>query len=149
MKNLFEEATVDEVVVRLDSLTPESRALWGKMNVAQMAAHCIPPMEMALGERKAKRSWIGRLIGPMFKGQWLSEKPINKNAPTDPTFLRTGEHDLNVERAQLEVLIRRFYAAGAAGCTTTPHSFFGPMTPEEWARLMYKHLDHHLQQFGA
>ena len=47
------------------------------------------------------------------------------------------------------VLIDRFAAAGPKGCTTHPHSFFGPLTPDEWAILMYKHLDHHLRQFGV
>jgi transposase InsO family protein len=46
-------------------------------------------------------------------------------------------------------VIDRFVAAGPKSCTTHPHSFFGPLTPEEWAILMYKHLDHHLRQFGV
>jgi hypothetical protein len=46
-------------------------------------------------------------------------------------------------------LIDRFAAAGPQGCTTHPHAFFGSLTPDEWAILMYKHLDHHLRQFGA
>jgi hypothetical protein len=46
-------------------------------------------------------------------------------------------------------VIDRFVAAGPKGCTTHPHSFFGPLTPQEWAILMYKHVDHHLRQFGV
>jgi hypothetical protein len=49
----------------------------------------------------------------------------------------------------LRGLIDRFVASGPAGCTNHPHSFFGRLTPEEWAILMYKHLDHHLRQFGV
>ncbi len=61
----------------------------------------------------------------------------------------TGERDLEAERRRLCGLIEGFVAAGPAGCTTHPHSFFGRLTPEEWAILQYKHLDHHLRQFGA
>jgi hypothetical protein len=149
MKDLFQEASVNEVIARLETLTPESRAQWGKMNVAQAVAHCIPSMEMAVGDRRAKRMFIGRLLAPLVKSRALNEGPMRRNSPTDPLFVRSGEHDLGVEREQLKTLIRRFYAGGPVACTITPHSFFGPLTPQEWARLMYKHLDHHLQQFGV
>ena len=59
------------------------------------------------------------------------------------------QRDLDTERARLCRLIDRFAQAGPDGCTTQPHSFFGAMTPDEWALLMYKHIDHHLRQFGA
>ena len=59
------------------------------------------------------------------------------------------ERDLGAEREKLTGLIERFSAGGVGGCTKHPHSFFGKMTPEEWAVLMYKHLDHHLRQFGV
>jgi hypothetical protein len=62
---------------------------------------------------------------------------------------RADERDLGKERERLLGLIDKFAAGGAAGCTKNPHSFFGKMTPEEWAILMYKHLDHHLRQFGV
>ena len=64
-------------------------------------------------------------------------------------YYRIDERDLGKERDQLSGLIDKFAAGGAAGCTRNPHSFFGKMTPEEWAILMYKHLDHHLRQFGV
>ena len=59
------------------------------------------------------------------------------------------DKDFETERNRLSGLIDRFAAAGPAGCTSHPHAFFGPLTPDEWAVLMYKHLDHHLRQFGA
>ena len=40
MKNLFEPATVEEVKQRMAQLRPDSERQWGKMNVAQMVAHC-------------------------------------------------------------------------------------------------------------
>ena len=66
-----------------------------------------------------------------------------------PDLIVPDQRDLDAERQRLCALIDRFCAAGHPGCTTNPHSFFGRMTPGEWAILMYKHLDHHLRQFGA
>ena len=43
----------------------------------------------------------------------------------------------------------RFVNGGPRVCTTHPHPFFGRLTPAEWAIQQYKHLDHHLRQFGA
>ena len=59
------------------------------------------------------------------------------------------ERNLAKERTRLYGMIDRFAAAGPKGCTTHPHTFFGPLTPEQWAILMYKHLNHHLRQFGV
>lgn len=78
-----------------------------------------------------------------------NDEPIRRNTPTVAEMRVADERDLGHERRRLCGLIDRFAAAGPAGCTTHPHSFFGPLTPQEWAVLMYKHLDHHLRQFGA
>jgi hypothetical protein len=56
---------------------------------------------------------------------------------------------LDKERERLSGLIDKFAAGGEAACTKNPHGFFGKMRAEEWAILMYKHLDHHLRQFGV
>lgn len=63
-------------------------------------------------------------------------------------FIVQDERELEAERARLLGLIDRF-AAGPQACTRHPHSFFGKMQPDEWATLMYKHLDHHLRQFSV
>ncbi|HJQ31271.1 MAG TPA: DUF1569 domain-containing protein [Pyrinomonadaceae bacterium] len=64
-------------------------------------------------------------------------------------FEAEDERELDTERRRLYGLIDRFVESGPEGCTAHPHSFFGPLTPQEWAVLMYKHMDHHLRQFGA
>ena len=149
MKNLFEPSTVAEVKERIGALHPESERVWGKMNVSQMLAHCSAAMESAVGERNPQRLFIGRLLGPIAKPDFLSEKPMKRNSPTDKSFVIHDERDFSRERARLLGLIDRFAAAGPDGCTKHPHSFFGPLKAEEWARGTYKHLDHHLQQFGV
>ena len=150
MKNLFEAARVEEVKERMAQLRPDSKRLWGKMNAAQALAHCSAGLELAVGDRIPPRLLLGRIIGRMVKPMALgNDEPMRRNSPTVKDLVVQDERDLGKERERLCGLIDRFAAAGPAGCTTHPHSFFGRLTPEEWATLMYKHLDHHLRQFGV
>jgi hypothetical protein len=150
MKNLFEAATVEEVKLRMASLQPESQRLWGKMTQAQALAHCSGGMQMAVGENNPPRALIGRLVGRWAKkSMTVKQKPLPRNSPTDKSLVVSDERDLTVEKQRLRELIDRFVAGGPSACTKHAHPFFGPMTPTEWASLMYMHLDHHLQQFGV
>jgi hypothetical protein len=150
MKNLFEPARVKEVKERVAQLRPDTTALWGKMSSAQAVAHCAVAMEWAVGDRVAPRMFVGRIIGAMVKRQLLgNEEPMRRNSPTAKDLVVRDERDLGTERERLCRLIDRFAAAGPEGCTTHPHSFFGRLTGDEWATLQYKHLDHHLRQFGV
>jgi hypothetical protein len=150
MKNLYEAARVEEVKQRLAQLRGDSVRLWGKMNPAQALAHCAAAMEMAVGDTVPPRMFVGRIIGRIVKPLVLKDdEPLKKNTPTAKNLVVRDERDFGKERARLGGLIDRFAAAGPQGCTTHPHTFFGPLTPEEWAQLMYKHLDHHLRQFGV
>ena len=150
MKNLYQPATVQELKDRLARLRPDSPRLWGKMNPGQAIAHCSMGMELALGDRRPPRMLIGRLIGRMIKARAFQEsEPMRRNSPTIPGFVVSDARDLDVARDILCGLIDRFAAAGPTGCTIHPHAFFGPLTPDEWSMWMYKHIDHHLQQFGV
>jgi hypothetical protein len=150
MNNLFEAARVKEIKERTAHLRPNSERLWGQMNPAQALAHCSRGIELALGERKPPRMLLGRIIGRIVKPMALgNDEPMRRNSPTVTELVVQDERDLGMERERLCGLIDRFAAAGPLGCTTHPHSFFGRLTPDEWATLMYKHLDHHLRQFGV
>jgi len=150
MKNLYEAGVAEEIKERIARLRPDSQRQWGKMNVAQAVAHCAGPMEWAVGDSLPPRMFLGRILGPMVKSKVLrDEKPMGRNAPTAKSLVVADERDLEAERKKLCALIDRFAAAGPGGCTKHPHTFFGPMMAEEWATLMYKHLDHHLRQFGV
>jgi hypothetical protein len=150
MRHLFESAAVEEVKERLAQLRPDSERLWGRMNAAQAVAHCAAGFEVAAGERLPPRKLMGRFIGRLLKPLALgNDEPMRRNTPTVKEQLVRDERDLGPERERLCGLIDRFAAAGPEGCTAHPHSFFGRLAPEEWATLMYKHLDHHLRQFGV
>jgi hypothetical protein len=149
-RNLFEKARVDEIKDRLQQLRPDSRRQWGKMTPVQMLAHCSAGLAMAAGEIRPPRVLVGRIIGRAVKRVALrDEEPMRRNSPTARELIVANCASFESEVSRLGASIDRFAASGPAGCTTHPHPFFGPLTPDEWAILMYKHLDHHLRQFGA
>ncbi len=150
MTNLYEPATVTRVKERIAALRQDSQRQWGKMTPAQAVAHCSEALQWAVGDVHPPRMFLGRILGRLVKSKVLAEsEPMHKNSPTARSLVIADDRDLAAEQARLCALIDRFAAAGPSGCTTHPHSFFGPLTPDEWAGLMYKHLDHHLRQFGA
>jgi len=149
MKNLFNPADTSTMLERIDKLTPETRQLWGKMNVAQMLAHINVSMETAMGVNKIKRVFIGRIIGPLLKKKVLGEKPFGKNSPTDKSYIFPDNVSFEEQKLKIVSSLRQFSEGGPSKCTTYPHPFFGDFTPEQWAVFQWKHLDHHLRQFGV
>jgi hypothetical protein len=150
MKNLFEAARLEEVKERMAQLRPDSERQWGKMNPAQALAHCRSAIGMAEGEISPPRILLGRLVGPLAKKSLIVKgEPMRRNSMTEKSCVVADERDFVVERQRLRESIDRFAVGGPGICTKHPHFFFGPLTPVEWAALMYQHLDHHLRQFGV
>jgi hypothetical protein len=146
VKNLFDTTVKQDIINRINKLTPQSQAIWGKMNVAQMLAHCQVPLGVATGNHKLKGNFFIRLIGPLFKKQLFNDTPFKRNLPTDKSFIMTGIKEFEKEKQQLINMINSFSETNMSG---EPHPFFGKLTNGEWARGTWKHLDHHLRQFGV
>lgn len=148
MKSLFEESTRIEIFNRIDSVSPQAARLWGTMNASQMLCHCKRALEMATGKLNPKRVFIGRIIGPLFRSNYSNEKPFGQSTPTSSELVVKEIPDFELEKQQLKDLVIQFSEGGEARVTQHPHHFFGTLTPAEWGKGMYKHLDHHLRQFG-
>ena len=149
MKSIYEQTAMNEILSRINALPPTAERRWGKMTVDQMLAHCNETMKVVTNQKITKRRLLGILLGPLFKKDYLGEKPLRRNSPTNPLFVITAEHDFVKEKELLMTLVKQFSEGGEQKCTKQPHSFFGPFTPQEWGISTYKHLDHHLQQFGG
>ena len=149
MENLYEPSIRDAVVHRLSTLQSTSPRQWGKMDVAQMMAHCAVAFEVPVGDRLAKQALLGKIVTPLLRGRILGEKPLGRNSPTDPVFRIVDKRDFARERQRLSALMERFCSRGREASDGVVHSFFGRLSGEDWGRLMYKHMDHHLRQFGA
>jgi hypothetical protein len=149
MESLFDAAERDAILTRIAALQPASERQWGKMNPAQMLCHCALALETATGDRPMKQKFLGKLLMPFIRKTILGPKPFSRNSPTDPTFIASDDRNFDAERTRLLGLIARFVARGTAAAGRATHSFFGKLSGEEWGELMYKHLDHHLRQFGV
>jgi uncharacterized protein DUF1569 len=149
MPNLFESAAKQAVLERLSGLQPKATRQWGKMDAAQMMAHCSVAMEAATGDKPLPQRLIGKVFAPFVKKSFLGEKPFPKNSPTDPTFVMSDPKDFAKEKDHLTSLIKRFCDAGPQAAGRHTHSFLGRIKGDDWGVVMYKHLDHHLRQFGA
>ncbi len=150
MNTLYDPDRVAELDARISALRPDAERQWGKMTLPQAVCHMAIGFESALGDVLIKRLFLGRLIGRFIKRMVVTnDKPLQRNSPTAPEFIIADAPDLERERTRLLALLHRFADGGPAKCTTHPHGFFGPMTPDEWAILLYKHTDHHLRQFNA
>ncbi len=149
VKNLFDTDAFNEILDRLNKLNPDSQRQWGKMNVSQMFAHCKEAFRVPLVEKPLKRMFIGYLFGWMAKPALYGEKPYKKSLPTAPNFIIKDERNFEEEKKELTELVTKFHQADPAVTATKVHPFFGKMTAEQWGKGMWKHLDHHLQQFGV
>src|SRR4051812_18807671 len=146
MKTIFDKSTREELVNRINSLNENSTAQWGRMNVSQMLKHCTQWDEMALGKKKYKQSFIGKLFGKMALKDMMKDEPMKKNMPTVPSFKIKEDADVAEEKKKWITLIDEYKNFSSDGFI---HPFFGAMTKEQTGYLVYKHSDHHLRQFGA
>ncbi|WP_172198700.1 DUF1569 domain-containing protein [Saccharibacillus qingshengii] len=149
MNNLFESSAMQEIRLRIERLSPDARPLWGKMNPAQMLAHCSAFQDIATGESTVPRSGLGRVIGRFAKPVFYNDKPLPLNMSTIPAILMDGERKFNPEKERLLRQIERLGEKGPQSCEKQMHPFFGRLSAEEWGKGLYKHLDHHLKQFGV
>ncbi|MEO6405502.1 MAG: DUF1569 domain-containing protein [Ferruginibacter sp.] len=146
MKSIFDKATRDELIERVNSLNENSTAQWGKMNVSQMMKHCTQWDEMALGKKNYKQSFIGKLFGKMALKNMLNDEPIKQNLPTVPDFKIKEDINFAEEKEKWISLIGEYESFSNDNFI---HPFFGTMSKENTGKIVYKHVDHHLQQFKS
>ncbi|WP_018342059.1 DUF1569 domain-containing protein [Cytophaga aurantiaca] len=151
MKSIFNNAVVTETLNRIDNLNTDSKALWGKMSVSTMLAHCNVPYELVYEEEKyPKPNAIMKFFLKAFvKDQVVNEKPYKKNSMTSPTFIIKGQRDFHKEKIRLSDHIRKTQELGESYFDNKESHSFGILTKNEWNNMFYKHLDHHLKQFGV
>ena len=136
-----------ELKRRVQALTSDANQRWGKMSVDQMLHHVNFVLAEALGEHTAKPNIRG-LPKPVVRWVILN-LPWGKAAPTRPDMLiPQGErYDFAREKERCLSMIDRFLAKPMDD--SWPPSANFPMTGRHWSQLQYKHLNHHLTQFGV
>ncbi len=149
MKSLFDADAYHEMVTRINHLSENSQRQWGKMDVSQMMAHCCQAFKVPLSNTAYPRMFMGYVFGWMMKSKLYNDVPYSHNLPTAPDFLIRDERNFAKEKESLLSLVDRFHKHGKETAGKFPHPFFGTFTAEQWGMSMYKHLDHHLRQFGS
>lgn len=149
MKTIFDPAVRAELLRRIDTLSTDSKAAWGKMTVAQMVRHCSLCEMYYQGMFSVSRSFIGRFIGRHALNSILTDERtgLQKNAPTARQFVVSAPpDDLEAEKNRWKELIEKYIDFNQG---VFNHWFFGNMTREQLGCFIYKHCDHHLTQFRA
>jgi len=150
MNNIFTASESQKVIQRIQQLSPTTKGLWGKMTVAQMLAHCNVTYEMIYENIHPKPNPILKLILKMFvKNAVVTEKPYKKSSQTAPAFIIKDDKDFEAEKKRLIDYITKTQKLGESHFDNKESHSFGALTKNEWNTMLYKHLDHHLSQFGV
>lgn len=150
MKNIFTKEVTNEVIDRIEKLTSKTQPIWGEMSVAQMLAHCCITYEMVFTNKHTQPNTFTKFILKLFvKKIVVSEKPYAKNGRTAPQFLIVEEKIFETEKKRLIDFLNKTQQLGEQEFEGKESHSFGNLTAKEWNNLFYKHLDHHLRQFGV
>lgn len=150
LPNIFTKEVSDELIARINTLSASTQAKWGQMSVDQMLAHCNVTYEMAYENIHPKPNAFMRMILKAFvKGKVTNEVVYKPNNPTAPAFIVKGDRDFEKEKKRLIDYIQLSQEKGEASFENKESLSFGPLSSTEWNNMFYKHLDHHLRQFGV
>lgn len=147
-KNLLYKNSAQSIIKRVERLTPNHKNLWGRMNAIEMLMHCNSCNREIFEEKRGNsktslKQYFLRIlalyIAPNFtKGIASERKHITKGK-----VFHTGFEEAKNEFIQL---ITRFPLNQQK--LTLTHPAFGNISTKQWGIAAYKHMDHHLRQFG-
>ncbi|WP_339884170.1 DUF1569 domain-containing protein [Polaribacter vadi] len=150
MKNIFSKEVTEGVVARIEDLTSQTQPIWGKMSVAQMLAHCCVTYEMVYTDKHPRPNAFTRfMMKTLIKNIVTSEKLYVKNGRTAKQFVITDSKNFETEKKRLIDFITKTQQLGEPEFEGKESHSFGKLTAKEWNNLFYKHVDHHLRQFGV
>ncbi|MXV15081.1 DUF1569 domain-containing protein [Hufsiella ginkgonis] len=150
LPDIFSAPVTNDLIERINKLTPASAPGWGKMSVAQMLAHVNVAYEMTFENKHPKPgAFMKFILKLLVKNTVVSETPYKKHSKTAPAFIITDARDLETEKARLIAYLLKTQELGAAAFDGRESHSFGPLSVTEWNNMFYKHLNHHLIQFGV
>jgi hypothetical protein len=147
MPTLFDPDAREGILARVDRLTPLQQRLWGKMDTGQMIVHLTAQLRTGLGELTCapRRTPVDNWLMRRLVIYWL---PWPKGTPTTPEFLAQPSGTWDEDVATLRSAITRFGARDPGG-EWPRHPAFGALSGRMWGVLAWRHMDHHLRQFGV
>jgi hypothetical protein len=150
MKNVFDKKETEEIIDRINKLEAKTQRLWGKMSVSQMLAHCNVTYEHVYDNKHPKPGALKKTLLKWFvKPIVVGEKPYAKNSRTSPEFIISHKADFEKEKTRLINYLHKTQEHGKTYFEQKDSGSFGKLTSKEWNTMFYKHLNHHLSQFGV
>ncbi len=151
--SIDDPAALESLIARLRALRPDAERCWGTLDAGEMLCHLGDGNEAVLDWRNKLEGRLEVKPRPILK--WIalySPLPWSKRAKTDPSVDPrqdgTQPRDFEADRERAIESLRAITAA-PAGELAPVHGLFGPMSARDWYRSVYRHVDHHLRQFGA
>jgi hypothetical protein len=148
MNSIYDKTSNEAIISRINKLTENTQAEWGKMTVDQMFKHCIAAIEIAYGEKEIKVNLMMKILGKLVKNK-IFNSDFQRNSPTAQEFVFADKYEFESAKNILIQKFSRFSNEGKSAITVMNHPFWGKMSYEDWDKLMWKHMDHHLRQFGV
>lgn len=149
MHNIFNETDYNNIISRIHNLTAQSQRQWGTMNLQQMLEHCSIQLKIALGILPASKPEGTAFYRTAF-GKWVAlyafPWPKGSATPSGMNMQKNGAPVENFEKEKEQLL--HLLSLLKAKENFSFHPFFGALNKKDWGRLIWKHLDHHLNQFG-
>ena len=151
LPNIFTQSVSDKLIDRINHLTSTTTPVWGKMTVSQMMARCNVSYEMAFEDKHPKPNFfMGFILKTFIKKALVDDvTPYKKNSPTAPAFIINEEKNFEIEKKKLIDYLKKSVELGKKYFNGKESLSFGKMSATEWNNLFYKHIDHHLMQFGV
>ena len=151
LPNVFTKPVADQLINRINQLSATTAPKWGKMAVGQMLSHCSVTYEMVFDEKKHPKPnfFMGLILKLAIKNTVVSTKAYKQNLQTAPMFIIKESKDFEVEKTRLIDFINKTQQLGEDSFEGKESHSFGALSKNEWNNMFYKHLDHHLRQFGV
>ena len=134
---------------RIRRLDPNAAAKWGRMKAPQMVCHLNDSFRVGLGEKYASpaSSALQRTVV-----KWIALRAPFRWPPGVPTRPEIEQGRGGTPPAEWESDCRELLGLvdTFADCQTFgAHPVFGKMNRRDWLAWGYRHVDHHLRQFGV
>ena len=150
LPNIFTKEVADNIIERINHLTAETKPQWGTMSVAQMLAHCNVSYEMIYDNIHPKPNpFLKFILKKLVKGKVVGEAAYPHNSRTAPQFIIKETKNFEAEKQRLIDHINKTLQLGENYFDNKESHSFGKLNKTEWNNMLYKHLQHHLSQFGV
>lgn len=150
LPNIFSKEVTDQLITRIQALSADSQGKWGKMRVGQMLAHCNVTYELIYDNVHSKpNAFVRFILKLLVKNKVCNEVPYAHNGQTAPQFIIKEDKDFAREKQRLIDYLTKTQQLGEKYFDQKESHSFGKLSLVEWNNMLYKHLDHHLVQFGV